>query len=388
MNSVTCIAAPAPSPESKAQGALPPSAYAYIKAVSARHQIPLVLLSITVFLLSVVPLEIQRRIINDAIEKDSVRAVAWLAAAYVGVALLEGLVKLGLNIYRAWVSEMVVLDLRRRVAKLPQTSLNDTKAADAAHPEGTAASMVLSEVEPIGGFAGISISEPLLQAGVLVSVFGYLIFLEPRMALWCGVAFAPQLVFVPWMQRAINRKSGKRIETLRTIAGAASAPGADKQDAANLDGRIADVFELSIGVFRVKFSMYFLMNLSHHMGVATALGVGGYYVVQGDVDVGTVVAFVSGLAKVNDPWGDLVDWFREMSLVLTRYRLFAEAMNSLGGGAAAAAAAKKPPAPDAPTGPAAGDRPKQLPVPGGGQDFSERHDDPDQAEELERQQDA
>ena len=138
-------------------------------------------------------------------------------------------------------------------------------------------------------------------------------------------------------------------------AGAAGAPGADKQDAANLDGRIAHVFELSIGVFRVKFSMYFLMNLSHHMGVATALGVGGYYVVQGDVDVGTVVAFVSGLAKVNDPWGDLVDWFREMSLVLTRYRLFAEAMNSLGGG---------------------------------GQYFSERHDDPEQAEELERQQDA
>ena len=54
--------------------------------------------------------------------------------------------------------------------------------------------------------------------------------------------------------------------------------------------------------------------------------------VQGRVDIGTVVAFVSGLAKVNDPWGDLVDWFREMTLVLTRYRLFAGAMNALGRG--------------------------------------------------------
>jgi ABC-type multidrug transport system fused ATPase/permease subunit len=308
-------------------GELPPNVYTYIKAASARHQIPLVLLSITVFLLSVVPLEIQRRIINDAIEKGSVSAVIWLSVAYLGVATLEGLVKLGLNIYRAWVSEMVVLDLRRRVAALPPNGLNDTQATGTAHTDGTAASMVLSEVEPIGGFAGISISEPLLQAGVLVSVFGYLVFLEPRMALLCGVAFSPQLVFVPWMQHAINRKSGERIETLRTIAG---ARGSDIQGAATLDGRIAHVFELTTGVFRIKFSMYFLMNLSHHLGVATALGVGGYYVVQGRVDVGTVVAFVSGLAKVNDPWGDLVDWFREMTLVLTRYRLFAGAMNSLG----------------------------------------------------------
>ena len=44
----------------------------------------------------------------------------------------------------------------------------------------------------------------------------------------------------------------------------------------------------------------------------------------------SVVAFVSGLAKVNDPWGDLVDWFREMTLVRTRYQLFREAVASLG----------------------------------------------------------
>lgn len=319
----------APSPEHSTPSALPPSLYAYIKSASARHQIPLVLLSITVFLLSVVPLEIQRRIINDAIKTQSVSAVVWLSLAYFGVAVLEGAFKLGLNIYRAWVSEKVVLDLRRRVAALPQDGSTNHEAGDTADTEGTAASMVLSEVEPIGGFAGISISEPLLQTGVLVSVFAYLVFLEPGMALLCGAAFSPQLVFVPWMQRAINRKSGERIETLRTIGGGVvGATGADPQGAATLDGRIEHVFELSTGVFRIKFSMYFLMNLTHHLGVATALGVGGYYVLQGRVDIGTVVAFVSGLGKVNDPWGDLVDWFREMTLAVTRYRLFASAMNS------------------------------------------------------------
>jgi ABC-type bacteriocin/lantibiotic exporter with double-glycine peptidase domain len=84
-----------------------------------------------------------------------------------------------------------------------------------------------------------------------------------------------------------------------------------------------------MGIFKLKFTMNFLMNLMHHLGVATVLGVGGWYAVQGRLEVGTVVAFVSGLAKVNDPWGDIVNWYREMVVVSMRYRLVAEAMRWL-----------------------------------------------------------
>ncbi len=314
--------------------ALPPTIFRYILRIGGRHQIALLALSVIVFALSTVPLEIQRRIVNDAIRNGAVSPILWLALAYFGVALLEGGVKLTLNIYRAWVSEMAVLDLRRVVAALtPDTAAS----ADMASSQGTEISMILSEVEPIGGFAGISISEPLLQTGVLVSVFGYLVFLQPMVALLCALAFSPQLVFVPLMQRAINRRSGERIETLRSVggtivdAGADGTPGIGRPAHDKQDGQLRHVFELNMGIFKIKFTMYFLMNLMHHLGVATALGMGGYYVVQGRIDVGTVVAFVSGLAKVNDPWGDLVDWFREMTLVRTRYRLLRDATESLGG---------------------------------------------------------
>jgi hypothetical protein len=57
--------------------------------------------------------------------------------------------------------------------------------------------------------------------------------------------------------------------------------------------------------------------------------VGGWYAVQGRLEVGTVVAFVSGLGKVNDPWGDIVNWYREMVVVRVRYRLVAEAISWL-----------------------------------------------------------
>jgi hypothetical protein len=42
-----------------------------------------------------------------------------------------------------------------------------------------------------------------------------------------------------------------------------------------------------------------------------------------------VVAIASGLGKLNDPWGDLVNWAREFSVVGVKYRLFAEAADWL-----------------------------------------------------------
>ena len=57
--------------------------------------------------------------------------------------------------------------------------------------------MIVGEVEPIGGFVGSSISEPLLQAGILLSVLSYIIHLDRWMAAAAFALFVPQLVFVP-----------------------------------------------------------------------------------------------------------------------------------------------------------------------------------------------
>jgi ABC-type multidrug transport system fused ATPase/permease subunit len=306
---------------------LPKTLLGYIWKASARHQLGLCLLSVTVFLLSAVPLELQRRIVNDAIGKGALDAILWLALAYAALALTEGGVKLWLNVYRSWVSERAVRYLRHAIGALTQRVLAADQRAQA---EGVEISMMLSESEPIGGFVGISISEPLLQGGILLSVFGYLAWLEPWMALLSVAVFSPQLVFVPLMQRAINQRAAERIRTLREVSGEIVGAGdAGTAAFAVQNANIDHVFRLNMGIFKLKFTMNFLMNLMHHLGVATALGVGGWYAAKGQIEVGTVVAFVSGLAKVNDPWGDIVNWFREMTVVGMRYRLVADAMRWL-----------------------------------------------------------
>src|SRR5262249_13568932 len=99
----------------------------------------------------------------------------------------------------------------------------------------------------------------------------------------------------------------KRIRTIRRVGGDIVETGAPE------DERIERVFRLNMGIYKFKYSMNLLMNLMHYLAVAAALGVGGWFVVRGQIEVGTVVAVVSGLGKLNDPWGDLVNWGRELS---------------------------------------------------------------------------
>lgn len=312
---------------------LPSTLFPYIWLTSARHQLALCLMSIGVFLLSAVPLELQRRIVNDVVAHGATGLVLALALAYAGAALAEGGLKLALNVYRSWVSERTVLRLRKEVGALTERA---ALAQDRARAEGIEISMILSEAEPIGGFTGISFSEPVLQGGVLLAVFGYLSYLEPWLALLCLAVFSPQLVFVPLIQAAINRRVAERIRTLREVSGEIVGASDDSDEAAYArQAHVEHVFRVNMGVFKLKFQMNFLMNLMHHLGVATALGVGGWLAVKGRIEVGTVVAFISGLAKVNDPWGDLVNWFREMTVVSMRYRLVADAVRWLGRGSGA-----------------------------------------------------
>jgi ABC-type multidrug transport system fused ATPase/permease subunit len=329
---------------------LPRNLRGFIWQSSGWHQAGLCLLSVALFLLSTAPLELQRRIVNDIVVGGNFHPILLLCLFYAGLTIAEGLVKVVLNLYGSWVSENAVLSLRRRIARLSvlvaesaaRQPASDNAAAGAdctpcvqAKVEGVETSLILSEVEPVGGFIGISVMQPLLQGGILVSVFGYLVFLDPKMALLNLAVFAPQLVFVPLMQSAINRRAKKRISTLRAVSGGVIAPSHDQgveppAAAANQSDRVDRIYRLNMGIYKLKFSMNFLMNLMYHLGVVGALAIGGWFVIEGQTELGTVMAFVSGLAKVNDPWGDIVDWFREMTVTKVKYVMIRDAADWLG----------------------------------------------------------
>jgi ABC-type multidrug transport system fused ATPase/permease subunit len=294
--------------------------YRYIWKISARDQVILSILSTCVFLLELAPLELQRRIVNAAVGHREFRYIGWLCVIYLAVSLLHGGIKLVTNIYRGAVSEATNRHLRL------QLSPGSEPTAEPGDGAGVRISIVVSEAEAVGAFAGSSFSDPVLNAGILLSVFGYMLFVQPWMALVAFLMFCPQLLFIPPLQEAINRRTETRIETFRALSAdmvKEAGSGADTGKHHRFRRRIALIYLLNVQIFIRKFGINFLMNLLYSLGVIGILAVGGWLVLNDRTEVGTIVAFISGLNRMNVPWRDLMNWFRDLTNAGTKYRLIA-----------------------------------------------------------------
>ena len=304
---------------------MPRSLFNFVFLIGRWHQAALAALSVLLFLAGTAPLEIQRRVINAATQGADFQTIALLVLVYLGIVTLEGLTKLGLNLYRGWVGEVAIRWLRMSVLSASQARQFPADAFD----EGVQLSIVLAEAEPVGGFVGTSISEPLLQAGILAAVGGYMIFLQPPMALAVAVVFLPQIGFVPLMQSAINRLVADKITIMRHVSEGMVEHVAAGDPADVQAQRVQSLFSTNMNIYRFKFSMNFLMNLMTQFGYAGIFALGSYYVITGKTEVGTIVAFVSGLSKITDPWGGLVDWYRDLKVTQVKYAMIRDAQDKM-----------------------------------------------------------
>jgi len=247
--------------------------------------------------------------------------------AYALTALVQGAAKLVWNVYRNSVGEAT--SRRLRLATFAAALRHPDP--DAASKEGVGISIILSEADPVGLFVATSVSEPVLHGGVLIAVFSYLMYLQPWMALVALALFLPQTVFVRLVQTAINRRTEARIQVMRRLSAGIvteTAEGVLEREARSYNRRVHNIYSLNMQIYRRKYSMNFLINLLYHLGTVGILFVGGWLVMQGRIEVGTVVAFISGLTKVNDPWNDLVTFFRDMTNARVKYRLIAKVLDA------------------------------------------------------------
>ncbi|HVT52057.1 MAG TPA: ABC transporter transmembrane domain-containing protein [Dongiaceae bacterium] len=300
--------------------------FRFVWRISARDQIALSILAALVFLVDLIPLELQRRITNAAVDKHDFKIVVLYCAGYAVCAAVLGGLKFAMSVYRGAVTERTNRDLR-----LDENLTGMTRAGNhsSAEEEGVAISVVVSEVESVGGFVASSISEPVLDAGILLSIFGYMLVVQPWLALVALMLFVPQVSFIPLLQDAINRRTQRRIKVVRKlsvdIVEGAQHKGASRER--TFKRRARRVYDLNMQIYRRKFGMNFLMNLFYHLGIVGILLIGSWQVIRGETEIGTVVAFISGLNRMNDPWGDLVNYFRDLTNAAVKYRLIARVIH-------------------------------------------------------------
>ncbi len=191
---------------------------------------------------------------------------------------------------------------------------------------GTFVTMISSEAEAVGKFVGDCISTPMVQAGTLLSVLGYMLYIEPRLGLVVLLIAVPQVFAVPMIQRRINTLVRERVRTLRRAGDlVVEDMRGDSASAASRGSEIGKEFETIYGVrlrvFKLKFGLKFLVSGLESVGVFLLLFAGGIMVLNGKTEIGIVVAFISGLGRVLDPWRELIAFVRSTSAAKVQFDL-------------------------------------------------------------------
>ena len=164
--------------------------------------------------------------------------------------------------------------------------------------------MIASEAEAVGKFVGDCISTPIVQAGTLLSVLGYMLYIEPRLGLVVLLIAGPQIIIVPIVQSRINKLVKERARTVRRAGDliVENMQGGGGSSANTLGSKIGEAFETIFGVrlrvFKLKFGLKGLVSGLQSVGVFALLFFGGIMVLQGKTEIGIVVAFISGLDRV------------------------------------------------------------------------------------------
>jgi len=315
-----------PSVEGRPLPRMPDGLYRYVVAVSWPQQVPLCLLTFLVFPLTLAPLELQRRIINEAIGGTDLDLLFFLGGLYFAVVLVQGGLKYLRNVYLERVGEGVARRLRRRIAA------NEAFGAEMA--EGTKQSLIVKEAEDVGGFVAESLAFPLLQAGIVFSVAGYMLVVDPLVAVVALGFFVPSVILVAVVQPRLNRLTADKTKGQRSLGeavlehdlGERAASGAERSaEETAVDRLIEKLYGFKIKIAGLKYGLKFANNLFGHLGPLSVLVVGGFLVIQGQTTLGTIVAFISGYEKMNDPARELLNFYRRLSMMRVQYGLVREA---------------------------------------------------------------
>ncbi len=298
------------------------SLFAYIWRMSGTHQVWICLLAVGVAVLSMIPLELQRRVIDDAVADRNVDLLVQLGIAYLCVLLIQGGAKFVLRMYQGWLSESAVRYNREHLSKIH----DNRPEVSAEQSEGQVVSVIGAEVDKLGGFVGEGLSQPVVNVVMLLATVGFMMTVEPQVAVVSLAFLLPQVIAVPYVQRYINKLVEKRVSLLRDLGDAlVELPKDDSSlEQGGIIGQLDATYANHMQMFLFKFGLKVLINLLNALAPLSVLVVGGYLVIEGETTIGVVVAFTSGFDRLANPLRELIGYYRMAAHAMVQHRMIAD----------------------------------------------------------------
>lgn len=184
----------------------------FVWSASGFHQFYVGAVALGVSLLNFVPIELQRRIVDEAVGHRDIRKLAVLGCFYLSVLLAYSCLKFVLMIYQGWVGESATKAARDQLAGV--ASHRHGRPVEAG---GQTANVIGNEIDSVGGFVGTSISEFVVNVSMTVVVFTYITYMEPVVALFSAGALVPQFIIARYLQQSLNKLVERQIMLVRKL---------------------------------------------------------------------------------------------------------------------------------------------------------------------------
>ncbi|MEM8749934.1 MAG: ABC transporter ATP-binding protein [Pseudomonadota bacterium] len=299
---------------------MPKSILGYAIATTGYHQLWISIVSVAIAIATTAPIALQKSIINDAIEGKEMDLLILLCSALLGVILARSGLKYLLGIYQNWIAQSSIHSERHLLAK---AFAGDSKTGESDSGQdngGQAVSVINNEIEHVGRFVGTGISDLVADGSKLIFAIGYMLWVEPLVALVGAAFLLPQVIIVPLLQKILNRLMRERTDQLRDLSDQVSDLRAgDDLLPEEFDEKLDEIFSNRVQAAAVKYGIKIIVNILNALAPLSVLAFGGYLYIQGDTSLGTIVAFTTGFDRMAGPLRALVNYYRIASVRHQQY---------------------------------------------------------------------
>jgi len=293
------------------------SLFSWILAGNLKLQLLLLLIIIIMVFARVLPLEMQKRIINEAINLRNIELLFVYCGVYLSAVIFFSALKYLTNILQTLITQRTTArmrkDLYHHILTLPLNFFRKTQP-------GMVVNALIAELTLPGNFVGMAVASPVTNVLTLLAFAVYLFWLNWLLAL-VSLSIYPIVIFlVPLLQKGVNRANKKRVDTSRTFASriAEAISGIHEiqgNGAYHIENRKYDSIVDKLLRIRIVWSL-FRFGVKTANGFFTSLGpflvfmLGGWLTIKGQLELGALVAFLSAQERLFEPWKELIEFYQ------------------------------------------------------------------------------
>ncbi|MFO7708577.1 MAG: ABC transporter ATP-binding protein/permease [Desulfobacterales bacterium] len=280
-------------------------------------QIALLAVIAVVVFARVLPLEMQKRIVNQAITLRDLDLLLIYCGFYLAAVLIANACKYAITILETLISQRVLQRMRSalydHIISLPLGFFRNTQP-------GTVVNAIVNELVVPSNFVGTAVSTPVANVLTLLAFAGYLFWLNPLLAAVSLSIYPAAMIAIPVLQRRANRANQKRVDLSRTFSGriAESIGGmheihghaAHRIERRKFDGLAEELKKIRVVWSLYRFAVKTTNNLFTGLGPFLVFLMGGYLTIRGELELGALVAFLSAQEKLYDPWKELIEFYQ------------------------------------------------------------------------------